>query len=122
MSGQDSHRFHQNQNQETYPFPIHVSQVLMPGYEAPSGGQKNTSDVKKGWSDWRQKGASEKGRVGVPEPGPTPPGAVRVASRTPGHFETFQGGENKSVNILKLLMCFFSRVCSDFFDHISIYW
>lgn len=84
MSGQDSHRF-----PKTYPFPIHVSQVLMCGYEAPSGGQKNTSHVKKGLVRLASKGTSEK-VVFVSELGPTPPGAVRVASRTPGQFESFR--------------------------------
>lgn len=108
MSCEDSHRFTKT-NQETYPFPIHVSQVLMPGYEAPSGGQKNTSDVKNGWSDWRQR-CFKKGRVGVPEPGPTPPGAVRVASRTPGQFESFRVGKQICQHF-ETSDVFFSTVC-----------
>ena len=55
------------------------------------------------------KDASEK-VVFVFEPGPTPPGAVRVANRTPGHFESFRVGKQICQHF-ETSDAFFSTVC-----------
>lgn len=52
----------------------------------------------------------KKGRVGVSEPGPTPPGAVRVASRTPGQFESARAGK-QTCQHFETSDAFFSTVC-----------
>lgn len=119
MSCEDSHRFTKT-NQETYSFLIHVSQVLMPGYEAPSGGQKNISEPRcqKGLVRLASKDASEK--------------VVLVyRSQDQLHLEPsglqvellatlrVRGQANKPVNILKLLMCFSRGCLRIFLDHVS---
>lgn len=83
----------------------------MPGYEAPSGGQKNTSEPRcpKGLVRLASKNASKK-VVFVSEPGPTPPGAVRVASRTPGQFESLRAGKQICQHF-ETSDVFFSTVC-----------
>ena len=64
---------------------------------------------KKGLVRWRQR-CFKKGRVGVPELGPTPPGAVRVASRTPGQFESARAGK-QTCQHFETSDVFFSTVC-----------
>ena len=116
MSCENSHRFTKT-NQETYPFPIHVSQVLMPGYEAPSGGQKNTSDVKKGWSDWRQTTLQKRSCLYLSQDQlhlePSGLQAELLANLR------VRGQANKPVTILKLLMRFSRGCLRIFLDHIS---
>ena len=119
MSCEDSHRFTKT-NQETYSFPIHVSQVLMPGYEAPSGGQKNTSEPRcpKGLVRLASKDASKK--------------VVLVyRSQDQLHLEPsglqvellanlrVWGQANKPVNMLKLLMYYSLQCVSMCLHHIS---
>ena len=96
-------------NQKANSFPIKVSQVLMPGYEAPSGGEKNTSDVSD--DEIGVKRCFKKACLRASEPGPTPPGAVRVASRTPGQFESLRADKRICLNNFETSGVFFSRVC-----------
>ena len=105
-------------NQETYPFPIHVSQSVDAWiWGAIWRPEEHLRAVKKSWSDWRQKTLQKRSCLYLSQD---------QLHLEPSGLQTellatlrVSGWESKSVNILKLLMRFSLQCVRMCLHHIS---